>query len=246
VILTKLGIMSRAAFEVFGSDDVARRTANEVRQLDFGVNAALAEMANAANLTQLRREGSIQLAKGQDHYELPDRTVSVVQGSFRYDDDRLRCLRFVSHQEVIQLGLHRDQRTGQPEFITDVDFDADAMRWVIRVYPTPGEGDESRRLLFRFNESPRRLDEDGDIPPLPENLHEYLIYGTVVLGFPSYITTDRVLGAFYQSRWDKGLQTARRKKDVLTGRKSSLRASTGGQGRIHPLLDQANVIVADE
>lgn len=220
---TFLELQQEVCWNVFGNASTTLPTTNELDQVKRAINHALTEMANLCNMTSLRREGEVPVVTGQTKYELPERCVQIVQHTFWIEGDSTRRLEVMTEQDLVRLGARGSNQTGTPSCIRDLHYDATAKRWMIELFPEPSEDDT---LHFQYYETPSELSADGDIPPIPENLHNYLVDGAIATRLATYFSADRQMLQSFLANWGNGIVQARRMKDIVLGRRVQLRPST--------------------
>ena len=95
-------------------------------------------------------------------------------------------------------------------------------RHQLKVHPTPSSSENSKKLNFQYYETPEKMTEDADIPPIPEHLHEGLVHGAIINSFAELID-PQVFREVHMLQWGKYERQAKKASDPVMGRSSPLR-----------------------
>lgn len=234
-------LQQRVAVHAFGSTTLSDRSSQVQQRIKDGINRALHELLNAANMDQVRRNGSITLVSGLTEYAMPERCVALAAHTMWYSDNSDYEVQVVSEQDFVALGTKGTTSTGNPIAVSPLFYDPDISRWKLSVYPVPSSQQEGKTLNFFFYEHQNDMSADSDVPPIPENLHDYLVDGALVLEFPEQFTEDRLLFNVHAEKWQQGIKNAKRYKDLLKGRRSTLRDAPAPGRRANTLTDPGRI-----
>jgi len=196
-------------------------------QVKYAVNSALSFLTNRIRFQQLKTDITITLFNGQNVYELPDRVSHVVKNTAYYVPTG-RAIGDVMEQEWNLHGQNARNDNGAPEAFSDFDYNPVTNKLRIKVYPTPGSSEDGKAIKMYAYKSPAAMSDDDDIPPLPEQLHEILVHGAIILGFSNFIDQQSLL--VHSQAWQQGIRQASRFKDPMMGRRRPLKQSPH-QGR---------------
>lgn len=235
--LTFLELQQRVAFLVAGNSTTTALATNLLNQVKYGINVALLELTNECPMVALTSEVTLTMVADQSDYDLPDRTVEVLRHTV-YWVDTGDAIDFVTEQDWSRTEQHaRDSERQRPRSYSIVNYNTTNKNFVMRMRPTPGSAEATKTVKLQVRLSPAEMTADADVPPLPENIHHYLVNGAVVHGFQEYLG-DRQAAAFHQAQWEQGKRMAAKFKDPLKGARYPLRRSTPSGPRFrYPNVD---------
>lgn len=104
----------------------------------------------------------------QVYYSLPSNTGKILNAKQTRDDIPLK---YISPRRLDHFVTERTQRA-EPEFYSVVGVDA-SRKYKVEFYPTPNT---RMNINFRHYIIPAELSADGDIPIIPEDFHDILIW----------------------------------------------------------------------
>lgn len=234
---TFLELQQNVLFRVHGTSDTtsANVSSTLLGRVKYAINHALTVALGKIRTTHTKRRGTITLIAAQADYDLPARCTGIINDTMYSSITPDRAIRLVSQQEWTRLGGQADTDTGEPILFSEYKFNTSTKRMAITLHPTPGAAEvtASGVLTFEYNESPAEMTASGDIPPLPEHLHDGLMHGAIVLGFAEYMDRD-VLTVHVQA-WNDYLKLLARNSAQVVGARSMFRAR--GQTSRTPFLN---------
>ena len=221
---TFLELQQRVLFIVHGTSDTTSTNVSStyLDQVKIAINEALTTALGKIRTSHAKRRGSITLVANQSDYDLPARCTGIFNDTVYCSIMPDVALQYVSEQEWTRLGGQSDTQTAPPQLFSDFKYNTTTNRMAITLRPTPGTDEAGETVSFEYTESPAELTASGDIPPLPEHLHDGLVHGAVVLGFSSYI--DRDVLAVHVAAWTDYLRVLSRNSEQVIGARLPLRA----------------------
>lgn len=218
-----LDLQNRVAWAVAGP--LSSLSTDYKDQIKYAINAAITSMTNRVRFQSAREEHKQTLSDGQPIYKLPARASGIVVGTIWSEADPDKSIGFASEQDWTLYGQQSTSETGSPQALTDLWYDTRTKRWKYRIRPTPSSKQDGEVIHMMIYVSPAKLVADADVPGIPEQLHEHIVHGAVVLGFPE-VLRDRGVMEMHAGAWREGVREASKLKDILIGRRTPLRGTS--------------------
>lgn len=222
---TFLELQQLVLMHVHGETTTTNVSSQFLTHVKASINRALTEVTNEIKMFHAKRAGQFGLVADQEEYTLPSDVSKILAETVYYNDGSDSFpLRLMTEQDWTRQGGQSVTQTSKPAYYTPARFDSDLRQWVMKIHPKPSSSAAGKTVRFEYYGMPAELSADTDIPPLPDNLHDGLVNGAIVLGFMEYMQDTQVAG-FQANAWEGYKRQLRKHADVMMGRQMPFRRS---------------------
>lgn len=211
-------LQQQVLWHVHGETTTTNVSTVVLDRVKFAINRALTAVTNRIKMMQMKKVGTFGLVNGEGEYTLPTDFAGFVNGTVYYDDgSNSYPVVDITEQEWTRQAGQSVTEQSEPVYFTMSRYDADLKKWVCKIRPEPSGSQGGKFIKFEYYGFPSEMTANADVPPIPGNLHEGLVNGAVVLGFPEFIQ-DQQTASFLMGEWQEFLRECRKHADPLVGR----------------------------